>query len=253
MDFGLTDKIAFIAASSKGLGKAVAIELAKEGVHVIINGRSNVDLQLAKKDIEAITSKSVLAIKGDLSKKEDRNYIFKTVFNHFDHIDILVTNTGGPPAGNFESFEKEVWDETYELLLGSTIELIHAFLPGMKKQKWGRIIALTSVAVKQPVNNLILSNTIRSSIPGLIKSLANEYGSFQITFNSVMPGYTNTERLQNLLMSNPLLKNVVNDIPLARIGSPEEFAAAVVFLASERASYITGVALAVDGGAIKSI
>ena len=253
MDLGLKNKTAFVAASSDGLGKAVAMELAKEGATVIINGRNEERLKATQKIIEDTSHSKVIAIVGDLSTSSGRSTVIETIFKEVDHIDILITNTGGPPAGKFEDLSLEQWHQTYQLLLESAVALIQAALPGMKAQQWGRIIAITSQAVKQPVDNLILSNSVRASVVGLTKTLANELGSHNITVNNVMPGYTKTNRLLSLIDSNPDFKNAVNEIPLKRFGNPEEFAAAVTFLASERASYITGTSLAVDGGWIKSM
>ncbi len=253
MDLGLKNKIAFVAASSQGLGKAVALELAREGARVIINGRHKDRLESTKTEIAAACDAEVTAIAGDLSIAEDREKIVKEILDKFGHIDILVTNTGGPPSGKFEDFEQEDWDKAYNLLLGSAVSIIRSFIPGMKAQNWGRIISITSQAVKQPVENLILSNSVRASVAGLIKTLAGELGEYNITVNNVMPGYTNTQRLQNLLDKNPEVEKAKENIPLHRFAEPEEFAAAVTFLAGERASYITGVSLAVDGGWIKNI
>ncbi|MGA9588859.1 MAG: SDR family oxidoreductase [Salegentibacter sp.] len=253
MDLGLRNKIAFVAASSQGLGKAVALELAREGAKVIINGRHKDRLESTKTEIAAACDAEVTTIAGDLSIAEDRERIVNKILDKFGHIDILVTNTGGPPSGKFEDFEQEDWDKAYNLLLGSAVSIIRSFIPGMKKQQWGRIISITSQTVKQPVENLILSNSVRASVAGLAKTLAGELGEHNITVNNVMPGYTNTNRLKSLIEKNPEVNKAVNEIPLGRFGQPEEFAAAVTFLASERASYITGVSLAVDGGWIKSI
>jgi len=253
MELGLTNKVAFVAASSQGLGKAVAIELASEGAKVIINGRNKENLETTKQEIEKITGQEVLALAGDLSNDREKEQVIKNALQGFDHIDILITNTGGPTAGKFEGLKREDWDKTYQSILVSVIDLINGFLPGMKKQKWGRIIAITSQAVKQPVNELILSNSVRASVAGLIKSLSNEFGVYNITVNNVMPGYTETNRLKKLVEENSGFADAKKEIPLGRFGTPEEFAAAVAFLASERASYITGVSLAVDGGWIKSI
>lgn len=253
MDLGLKDKVAFIAASSDGLGKAVAMELAKEGATVIINGRNEDRLKATQQLIETEYNTTVLAVAGDLSNASERDQVLQTIFKQFNHIDILVTNTGGPPAGKFEDLSLNQWQQTYNLLLESAVALIQAVLPGMKQQPYGRIISITSQAVKQPVDNLILSNSVRASVVGLTKSLANELGFYNITVNNVMPGYTKTNRLLSLIETNPDFKNAVNEIPLKRFGNPEEFAAAVTFLASARASYITGTSLAVDGGWIKSM
>ena len=253
MDLGLKGKVAFVAASSQGLGKSVALEFAREGAHVIINGRNSELLEKTRQEIDVAGSGEVLMIQGDLSNAQERNTVVKTALERFPNLDILVTNIGGPPSGKFESLKQEDWDKAYNLLLASTVSLIRQFLPAMKTQPWGRIISITSQAVKQPVENLILSNSVRASVVGLIKTLASELGEYNITANNVMPGYTNTNRLKSLIEKNPSFANAVNEIPLKRFGNPEEFAAAVVFLASERASYITGTSIAVDGGWIKNI
>lgn len=253
MDLGLKDKIAFVAASSQGLGKSVALELAREGAHVILNGRNPELLEATKQEIDGVGAGSVMALVGDLSIAEDRERIVKTILDQYNNIDILVTNTGGPVSGRFETLSQDDWDTTYQLLLGSAVALIRSFLPGMKAQPWGRIISITSQAVKQPVENLILSNSVRASVVGLMKTLASELGEYNITVNNVMPGYTKTNRLTSLIAKNPAFAEAVNEIPLKRFGNPEEFAAAVTFLASARASYITGTSLAVDGGWIKNI
>lgn len=254
MDLGLTDKVAFVAASSQGLGKAVALELAQEGARVIINGRNKETLEKTKLVIEEQSNTEVLALVGDLSVSSERKQIIDEALKTFGSVDVLVTNTGGPPSGKFETFAEEDWDNAYRTLLGSAVGLIKGFLPGMKKKHWGRIIAISSQAVKQPVNNLILSNSVRASVAGLIKTLSNELAQFNITVNSVLPGYTETDRLKHLIQSNPSFESSAKaEIPLGRFGKPEEFAAAVTFLASERSSFITGISLPVDGGWVKGL
>jgi 3-oxoacyl-[acyl-carrier protein] reductase len=253
MELGLKNKVAFIAASSQGLGKSVAFELAQEGATVIVCGRNKDTLEKTKQEIETQTNAEVLAIAGDLSIAAEREKIIESTLQAYNVVNILVTNTGGPPTGKFEEFKQEDWDKAYDGLLMSTVGLVNGFLPGMKQQRWGRIISITSMAVKQPVDGLILSNSVRASVVGLMKTLANELGMYNITANNVMPGYTETERLKKLIEKNPSTASNKKEIPLGRFGKPEEFAAAVAFLASERASYITGISLAVDGGWIKGI
>ena len=253
MNLGLENKVAFIAASSSGLGKSVAFELASEGATVIINGRNDDTLSETSKELEDKFGKKVLAIRADLSLKTERNQLIATILDTYGGIDILVTNTGGPPSGKFEDLTQSDWDNAYQLLLVSAVSLIRGFIPSMKENNWGRIVTITSQAVKQPVENLILSNSVRASVVGLVKTLASELGKNQITVNNVMPGYTQTQRLKSLIDKNPKMANAVQEIPLGRFGNPEEFAAAVAFLVSERASYITGTSLAVDGGWIKHI
>lgn len=253
MDLGLTHKVAFVAASSQGLGKSVAIALAEEGAHLAICGRDAKQLDKASTEINSIGEGEVIAITGDLSLAADRERMLATTLDHYKKIDILVTNSGGPRTGKFEELTQKDWDNTYALLLSSAVGLIRGVLPAMKAQGWGRIITITSQAVKQPVENLILSNAVRASVVGLMKTLASELGPYAITVNNIMPGYTETNRLKKLIADNPSFASAIDEIPLGRFGTPEEFAAAVTFLASERASYITGVSLAVDGGWIKNM
>ncbi len=253
MDLGLKNKVAFVAASSKGLGKSVSMELAREGARIIICGRRKEDLEKTKDEIEKQTTAEVLALTGDLSLPAERDSIIKSALQVYSTIDILVTNTGGPPTGKIEELKQQDWDYAYNNLVASVVALVNGFLPGMKKKRWGRIISITSMTVKQPINNLILSNSVRASVAGLMKTLSNELATYNITVNNVMPGYTETERLKELIDNNPSFASAKSEIPLGRFGKPEEFAAAVAFLASERASYITGVSLAVDGGWIKGV
>jgi len=248
MDLGLKNKTAFIAASSQGLGKSVAFELALEGASIVICGRSKEHLEETRREIETKVNRKVLAFAGDLSIASQRDQVIQSTLQAHNAVDILVTNSGGPPSGKFEDFKQEDWDKTYHQLLTPVVGLIYGFLPGMKQKQWGRIITITSMAVKQPINNLILSNAIRVSVVGLMKTLANELAADNITVNNVMPGYTETDRLKELIEKNPSFASAKSEIPLGRFGKAEEFAAAVTFLASERASYITGVSLPVDGG-----
>jgi len=253
MDLGLKGKNALVAASSQGLGYAVAMCLASEGANVALCGRTEATLDVAQAQISSKTDSQVIYCAGDVSIIHERDRIIHHCREAFGHIDILVTNTGGPPPGRFETHDDDAWLQTYHQLLGSAVGLVRGVLPDMKSRNWGRIISITSQAVKQPVNNLVLSNAVRASVVGLMRTLANELGPDGITVNNVMPGFTRTQRLEKLMANSPDFTKLTAEIPLGRIGEPEEFAAMVTFLASEQASYITGVSVPVDGGWIKSL
>lgn len=251
MDLGLKNRVALVLASSKGLGKAVAIELAKEGAKVIICGTDAAALEASKADIEAIAPNNVASFVCDITDEAQRKNLVEQSVKAFGNIEILVTNTGGPAAGAFEQFNLDDWKQLYNLLFLSAVDIIKQVLPSMKEKGFGRILTITSVAVKQPADNLISSNAVRTSLLGLVKSLSNEVATYGITVNNLMPGYTSTNRLAGLIEKNPKVNEVKDTIPMKRFGKPEEFAAAAAFLVSERASYITGQSLAVDGGWIK--
>jgi 3-oxoacyl-[acyl-carrier protein] reductase len=213
----------------------------------------------------AIEQKSGVAVKGiaaDLSLSADVERVVQQGLESFGRIDILVTNVGGPPAGQFESLSQDTWDEATRLLLTSVLSLTRLILPGMKERGWGRILNITSIAVKQPVQNLILSNSLRAAVTGFARTLANEVAQDGITVNNIMPGYTRTERVEQLAESIAAKAEITPaeavarweaEIPMKRLGEPEEFAALAAFLVSERASYITGSSIAVDGGWIRSL
>lgn len=251
MDLGIKDKVALVLASSKGLGKAVALALATEGAKVIICGTDAVALAATEQEINAVANNKALAIVCDITDEAQRKNLVEKSVQHFGAIEILVTNTGGPAAGPFEQFNLDDWKHLYNLLFLSAVDIIQQVLPGMKQKGWGRILTITSVAVKQPADNLISSNAVRTSLLGLVKSLSNEVAAHGITVNNILPGYTTTNRLEGLIEKNPKVNEVKETIPMKRFGTPEEFAAAAAFLVSERASYITGQSLAVDGGWIK--
>jgi len=253
MDLGIAGKTAIIGASSGGLGKASAIELVKANANVVICGRTAETVQATRQALEDIGAGQVVGVVADVTDTEGQQAILEAAHKHFGSVDILVTNSGGPPPGRFEDHDMQAWDDAYNLLLKSTVALIHGVLPGMKARKWGRILAVTSVAVKQPVANLVLSNAMRAAVTGLFKTLANELGLYNITVNTVMPGYTKTDRMKQLLAANPAFETLINEVSLGRIGEPQEFGAMIAFLASARASFITGVSIPVDGGAIKSL
>lgn len=251
MDLGIKNKVALVLASSKGLGKAVAIELAKEGAKVIICGTDAKALAATEAEIQSIAAGNVRSIVCDITDEKQRKNLVEQSVKAFGDIEILVTNTGGPAAGPFEQFKLEDWKHIYNLLFLSAVDIIQQVLPAMKKKGFGRILTITSVAVKQPADNLISSNAVRTSLLGLVKSLSNEVAGYGITVNNLLPGYTSTNRLESLVEKNPEVNKVKDTIPMKRFGNPAEFAAAAAFLVSERASYITGQSLAVDGGWIK--
>ena len=254
MDFGLLNKGALVMASSKGLGKAVAAELANEGCNVVICGRNDETLKNTSDEITSESGRECFYVQGDITSQNDRKRILSYSKSKIKSIDVLVTNSGGPKPGSFDDHDNEDWRDAYSLLVESTVSMIRGVLPDMKEQKWGRIITITSQAVKQPVEGLILSNSVRSTILGLVKTLSIELGKHNITVNNVLPGYTLTDRLETLIRQRGTsLENISVNVPLKRVGLPNEFAAAVAFLASEKASYINGVSLPIDGGWIKGI
>lgn len=261
MDLGLSGKVALVAASSRGLGRAVAEELGREGARLILCARGEAALRETADAIRA-SGAEVEAVVADVSRSADVARVVEAGLRRFGRIDILVTNGGGPPAGPFESHAADAWHEAVRQNLDSVVELTRAVLPGMKERRWGRIVNVTSIAVKQPVDNLILSNSVRAAVTGFARTLANEVASFGVTVNNVMPGYTRTRRVDELAARNATLRGTSADaqvavweeqIPMRRLGQPSEFAAMVAFLASERASYTTGASIPVDGGWIRAL
>lgn len=262
MNLGIKDKTALVTASSRGLGKAIALQLSREGANVAICAREREVLLHAKTEIEERAGGQVFAQTADVTDKDQIIRLVRKVIDNFSTLDILVCNAGGPPAGMVDDFNMEDYRRALELNLLSTVNLCYQAVPYMKKQKWGRIVNITSVSAKQPIETLILSNTARAGVLGFSKSLSSQLAPFGITVNSVCPGYTRTERIENLAKSyekagkgsvQEFFQNIEKIIPMGRFGRPYELAAAVVFLCSEAASYITGVALQVDGGFVKSI
>jgi len=243
MDLGLKDRVAVVAASSKGLGRAVALGLAAEGAKLALCARGGEELQRTASEIET----DVFAHVVDVTVETQVSSFIESTRRKFGRIDICVTNAGGPPAKRFQATTPDDWRSAADLSFMSTLYFARSVLPIMKEQRWGRLIAISSVAVLQPVDGLILSNAARSAVRGLMKSLSNEYAPFNVLVNNVCPGYTATDRLLKLGLQPEA------QIPLGRVGTPEEFANLVVFLASERASYITGVSIPVDGGWVKAI
>ena len=261
MDFGLKGKVALAAASSQGIGRAVAEALAEEGADLVICARSPEPLKKAREELEAHGGR-VVDVPANLSDPVEVKRVAAVAMETFGRVDVLVTNTGGPPAGPFEEHSPEAWEAAVRQNLFSVINLVREVLPGMRERKWGRIINVTSIAVKQPSDNLILSNAVRAAVTGFARTLATETADDGITVNNVMPGFTRTERLTELAAKRAQIKGCEpqdiwdvwhKEIPMGRVGEPRELAALVAFLASEQASYITAQSMAVDGGWIKSL
>ena len=262
MDLGLKDKVALVCASSKGLGRAVAEELAAEGATVCMCARTRQTLEAAADEIRSKTGSTIVPLVADVTQEGDIARLVETVRKKFGAIHILVNNAGGPPAGPFEAHAMDAWRRAIELNFLSSVQLCRAVVPIMKEQRWGRIINITSITVKQPVEGLMLSNAVRAAVIGFAKTLANELGPFNVLVNNVCPGYTRTARLVELAETGARkagkdLKEIYQQwekqVPLGRLGEPEEFAPLVAFLASEKASYITGTTIAIDGGLVKGL
>jgi 3-oxoacyl-[acyl-carrier protein] reductase len=266
MDLGLSNKVALVLAASKGLGLACAKGLFAEGVSVNICSRSEENLTQARGEILGVTSPhkntKVLTIVADLKFEDQIKALVSKTLEEFGRIDILVHNAGGPPSAPIDRVSKQDWEASIDLNLLSFIRITGEVLPIMQKQKFGRIIAITSVSVKQPLNNLVLSNTTRLGVVGYAKTLANEYAKDNILVNVVCPGPTLTNRMKELIdtqvkrtgrSEQEVMNFWLDDIPMGRLGKPEELANLVVFLASERASYITGTVIQVDGGFVKGV
>ena len=262
MDLGLRGRVALVAAASRGLGRAIAEELAAEGATVVICARNADVLARARDEIASRTSAEVHPVAADVSTQEGTDTVVAEALARFGRVDVLVTNAGGPPSGPFETHGWDAWERTVQLTLRSAVELTRLILPGMKERRWGRIINVTSITVKQPVDGLMLSNSIRAAVTGFARTLATETATFGITVNNILPGYTRTERVEQLnrataeregITIEEVRRRIEGQIPMRRLGEPHEFAALAAFLASERASYITGQSIAVDGGWIRSL
>jgi len=257
MELGLQGKVALVAAASKGLGYATALGLAKEGVKVAVCSRTVGDIRAAAERIAAETGAEVLPLVADVTQADDLARIVEETVAKFGALHILVPNSGGPPAGTFETLDESKWQAALDSTLFSTSRLIRAALPHLKAAGWGRIVVITSTSVRQPIPGLLLSNTIRAGIVGLLKTLSQEFAPYGITVNNVAPGSYATARIAHLLnlraqqagiTVEEAQKQMESRIPLGRLGRPEELANAVVFLASEAASYVTGQTWVVDGG-----
>ncbi len=263
MDLGLKGKTAFVAAASQGLGKAVAMRLACEGARVVICARDPDRLEQSRAEISALaTGDGAIGLAGDLTNPADIERIVAATAEQTGGIDILINNAGGPAPGLFEELDDGKWQSAFELNLMSAVRLTRHFLPHMRARNWGRVINITSYSVKQPIQQLMLSNSIRLGVVGWSKTLANEVAAEGVLVNCVCPGWTVTDRVTQLIQARAeasgrkaeeVEREIVGQIPMGRMGQPGEFANVVAFLASERASYVTGVALTVDGGTVQAV
>lgn len=256
MELGLRGRVAVVCGSTRGLGHAVAKALVREGARVAVNGRNAGDVEAAAVAVDAVP------LAADVSDPKQAEELVNRAVRELGRLDILFCNAGGPPSAPFKDQPPEAWRAALETNLLSAMHLARAAVPVMRKRQWGRIICLTSVAAKQPLPGLILSTTARAGVLGFAKALADEVAADGITVNVVCPGFIATARTQELAevrakrekrTPEDVMKDMVADIPLGRMGSPEELAAAVVFLASEPASYVTGAVLQVDGGFTRSL
>lgn len=261
MDLNLKGKVALVMASSQGLGKAIAAQLVEEGANVMVTSIDGPALKAVQEELQALGKGQIAQYEADITKVEDIRALVKFTRETFGKIDILVNNTGGPPGGSFENFQDEDWQKAYELNLLSYIRTIREVLPDLK-QNGGRIVNLTSSSIKQPIPNLILSNTFRMGVVGLSKSLADELAPYNILVHTVAPGRIATDRVAQLdslkakklgITPEEVAEQSRKTIPLGRYGEPEEFARVVAFLVSDACTYMTGSAVLVDGGMIRTI
>jgi 3-oxoacyl-[acyl-carrier protein] reductase len=258
MDLGLKGKTALVTAASKGMGRACAMGFAAEGARVVMCARTEADLKRAADEIRTKTGAEVLAMPADVTRPADVTALVGRARETFGGVDVLVANCGGPPRGSLDEMSDDQWRGAFEVSVLSVVRLIREVLPDMRQRKWGRILTIQSISVKQPVDGLLLSNAVRPGVAGLVKTLSPELGKDNITINVVCPGRIMTDRFlggakQAGLPVDEYVARSSTEIPLRRVGTPEEFANVILFLASERASYVTGVALQVDGGLVRGI
>ncbi|MFI5104088.1 MAG: SDR family oxidoreductase [Terriglobales bacterium] len=262
MELGLKGRGVIVAASSQGIGRATAEAFAREGAQVAMCARTEKTLQEAASQIRKDTGAEIYAEPLDVTDADQVRRFVEQVAKRFGRIDVCVTNAGGPPAKNFLSISSDEWRRAVDMNFMSVVHMAKAVIPYMQRHRWGRIITITSVTVKQPVAELIMSNAVRAAVVGLVKSLSNEFGKDGILVNNVAPGYTATERLQELAQVRALAAGIAPqqiyeqwaaDAPVKRLGEPKEIADAIVWLASERASYITGQTLLADGGLYRGL
>ena len=262
MDLGLKNKRAFVAGSSRGLGYATALELAKEGCKVAINGRDDTRIKAAAEKMRKETGAQVIGLTGDVSLSNVPEKLIQQTAEAFGGLDILVTNAGGPPPGSIDVLDDTAWQKGIDISLMAHVRLIKAALPWLRKSDSASVLTVTSISIKQPIANLLLSNSVRMATIGLTKSLALDLGNENIRFNSIIPGWTETERVIELMTARAKTNNTTvaeetkrqaAESPFGRLAQPEEIANVAVFLVSPAASYVTGVMLSVDGGAYKGM
>jgi 3-oxoacyl-[acyl-carrier protein] reductase len=261
MDFGIKGKKALVCGASKGIGKAIALELAREGAEPILCARQENLLEEVAADIRKETKARVHHKTCDLTNMDERTNLIDAVTKLVGGIDILVLNTGGPKPSSASETTLDDWDKGFHQLFQMIAHLNHGFLPHMKEQKWGRLICVTSLSVIEPIANLAVSNAMRSAVTSMLKTLSDELAQFNVTVNCLAPGAIATERLEELMESRiqktgqskeDYMKNYLAAIPMGRMGSAEEFAAVAAFLCSDRASYVTGSTICIDGGKRRS-
>lgn len=262
MELGLRGKVALVTASSKGIGRAVALGLAGEGARVSICARGESALEETAQWIRRQTGAEVLTTTADISVAAGVERVVEATLSHFGQVDILVCNVGGPPPGTFFDFDDTAWERAFQQILMSVVRLCRLVVPDMRRRGWGRIITITSMAVKEPRPDLILSNVFRAGVTSLVKSLSRELAPYGILVNNVMPNAVLTDRAYELARRQAgaegvpveqVLERLAQAIPLGRIAAPEEFAQVVLFLASERAGYLTGISIPVDGGSMHGL
>jgi 3-oxoacyl-[acyl-carrier protein] reductase len=262
MDLGLQGKVALVTAASQGMGRATAMALAREGAKVAICARNQGPLDAAAEEIRKETKADVMAFRSDVSKAADIQTFVDAVMSGWGGVDRLVVNAGGPPTGRLEGLAEEQWAQAFELTFQSAVRLIRACAPSMKSRGGGAVVAITSISVKQPIENLILSNTMRSAVIGLVKTLARELAADRIRVNAVAPGWIATDRLKELMRIRAerekrtyedVVAEGLREVPLGRFGEPQEVAALITYLLSERALYMTGNVIQIDGGLYRGI